>query len=102
MGFAQSRAHARQVIRHGHVTVGGRKIDIPSALVKAGDEIAPADRESSKKIFAESLELTKSRSVPSWLEVHQDPPSGRVVELPKREDIPFDVNELSVVEVQKR
>jgi small subunit ribosomal protein S4 len=102
MGFAQSRAHARQVIRHGHVTVNGRKLDIPSALVKAGDTVTPAERESSKKIFAESLELTKTRVVPSWLEVQHDPAEGRVVELPKREDVPFEVNELFVVEVQKR
>lgn len=102
MGFAQSRAHARQVIGHGHVTVNGRRLDIPSALVKAGDVIAPADRESSKKLFSESIELTKTRVVPSWLETTHEPPSGRVVELPKREDVPFEVNELFVVEVQKR
>ena len=102
MGFAQSRAHARQVIGHGHVTVNGRRLDIPSALVKAGDVIAPADRKSSKTLFTDSIELTKTRVVPSWLEVTHEPPSGRVAELPKREDVPFEVNELFVVEVQKR
>ena len=101
-GFALSRPHARQLIRHGHVTLNGRKLDIPSALIKAGDEIAPADREASKKQFAESMDLTKSRSIPSWLDVSTEPAKARVVELPKREDVPFEVNELFVVEVQKR
>lgn len=102
MGFSQSRANARQMIRHGHVLVNGRRVDIPSALVKAGDEVAPADREKSRKLFADNVELSKSRVAPSWLEVHHEPPRGRVVELPKREDIPFEVHELFVVEVQKR
>jgi small subunit ribosomal protein S4 len=102
MGFSLSRAHARQLIRHGHVTVNGRKVDIPSILVKAGDEIAPADRENSRNIFAESVELSKSRSVPSWLDISLEPAKGRVVELPKREDVQFEVNDLFVVEVQKR
>jgi small subunit ribosomal protein S4 len=102
MGFSLSRSHARQMIRHGHVTVDGRKVNLPSFLIKTGAEVAPADRESSKKLFAESIELTKSRVVPSWLEVGHEPPRGKVVELPKREDIPFEVNALSVVEVLKR
>lgn len=101
-GFASSRAHARQMIRHGHVRVNDRKVDIPSKLVKAGDVITPADRESSKNQFAESISLSKSRVVPSWLEAQHEPPSCRVVELPKREDIPFEVNDLFVVEIQKR
>jgi small subunit ribosomal protein S4 len=101
-GFATSRPHARQMIRHGHVRVNGRKVDIPSALVKAGDEITPNERESSKVIFKDGVELTKNRVVPSWLEVASEPAKARVVETPKREDIPFDVNELFVVEIQKR
>jgi small subunit ribosomal protein S4 len=101
-GFALSRAHARQMINHGHVTLNGRKIDIASALTKAGDEIAATDRESSKKLFKENIEFTKNRVVPSWLEVTHDPAKARIVEIPKREDVPFDVNELFVVEVQKR
>ena len=102
MGYSLSRAHARQLIRHGHVLVNGRKVDIPSALVKAGDTIEPAARENSKKLFAEAIELSKSRNVPSWVEVSHDPAKGKVVELPKRDDIQFEVNELFVVEVQKR
>lgn len=101
-GFAQSRPHARQLIGHGHVRVNGRKVDIPSFLVRAGDELSPADREASKKLFDESVELTKSRVAPSWLQIQYDPAIGKIVDLPKREDIPFEINELFVVEVQKR
>jgi small subunit ribosomal protein S4 len=101
-GLALSRPHARQMINHGHVLVNGGKVDVASYLVKAGDAITPKDRDSSKKLFAENLEYTKNRVVPSWLEVGSEPPRARVVELPKREDIPFEVNELSVVEIQKR
>jgi small subunit ribosomal protein S4 len=101
-GFAMSRAHARQMLNHGHVALNGRKTDIASALVKAGDEITPYDRESSRKLFKDNVEFTKNRVVPSWLEISQDPAKVRVVELPKREDVPFDVHELFVVEIQKR
>ena len=102
MGFSLSRPHARQMIRHGHVTVNGRKVNLPSFLVKAGAEVAPMERESSVNMFKENIDLTKSRVVPSWLEVGHEPPRGKVVELPKREDIPFEVNDLFVVEVLKR
>ena len=102
MGFSLSRSHARQMIRHGHVTVNGRKVNLPSFLVKAGAEVAPMERESSVNMFKENIDLTKSRVVPSWLEVGHEPPRGKVVELPKREDIPFEVNDLFVVEVLKR
>jgi small subunit ribosomal protein S4 len=102
MGYSLSRAHARQMIRHGHVRVNGRKVDIPSVLVKAGDTIEPADREKSRKLFTEAIELSKSRNIPSWVEVTHDPAKGKVLELPKRDDVQFEVNELFVVEVQKR
>jgi small subunit ribosomal protein S4 len=103
MGFALSRASARQLIRHGHVTVNGRRVNIPSQLVVAGDEIAPADKERAKKLVVEAIEQTRSRQVPSWLEVSADPPKGRVVQLPRRDDLTaLEVNELFVVEVMKR
>jgi small subunit ribosomal protein S4 len=102
MGYSLSRAHARQLIRHGHVLLNGRKVDIPSILVKAGDTIEPSARENSKNLFAEAMELSKSRNVPSWVEVSRDPAKGKVVELPKRGDIQFEVNEQFIVEVQKR
>jgi small subunit ribosomal protein S4 len=101
-GLAHSRSHSRQMIRHGHVTVNGRKVNIPSYLVATGDVLGSADRESSQKQFKEIIELTKSRQVPSWLEVSHEPIGARVVELPKRDDTPFSVNELFVVEIQKR
>jgi len=101
-GFAMSRAHARQMINHGHVRINGRKTDIASALVSAGDEITAVERESSLKMFKDNQEFTKNRVVPTWLEVTSEPAKVRVVDLPKREDVPFDVHELSVVEILKR
>ena len=97
-----SRAHARQMINHGHVRLNGRKLDVASALVKAGDEITANERESSTKMFKDNQEFTKNRVVPSWLEVSSEPAKVRVVELPKREDVPFEVHDLFVVEILKR
>jgi small subunit ribosomal protein S4 len=103
MGFALSRPHARQLIRHGHFTVNGHRLDIPSALVKAGDEIAPADKDRAKKLVVDAIEQTRSRQVPSWLEISHDPPKARVVQLPRRDDLKnIEVNDLFVVEVMKR
>ncbi len=102
LGFALSRPHARQIIRHGHISVNGKRVNVPSYLVCAGDEISPQDNEKVKKLIVDCIEQSKSRTVPGWLEASHDPPRGKVVELPKREDVPFDVNELFVVEVQKR
>ena len=101
-GFALSRSHARQMIRHGHVRMNGRKTDIPSALVSAGTEITPVARESSENMFKETVDLTKNRVVPSWLEVGHEPSRVRIVQIPKRSDIPFSVNDLFVIEVMKR
>jgi small subunit ribosomal protein S4 len=101
-GFAMSRAHARQMINHGHVRINGRKNDVASALVSASDEITPVQRESSQKLFKDNQEFTKNRVVPTWLEVTSEPAKVRVVDLPKREDVPFDVHELFVVEILKR
>ena len=101
-GFALSRSHARQMVRHGHVRLNGRKLSVPSALVSAGDVITSSERDASKKLLAENIELTKSRVVPTWLDVSHEPPSAKMVDEPKREDIPFEVNELFVVEIQKR
>src|SRR3954449_6322303 len=83
LGFATSRPQARQMVCHGHITVNGRKVDIPSYLVRAGDAIAIKDRESSRKLAAESLTMEGMPPVPDWLErVSTDPPEGRVSRLP--------------------
>src|SRR3982751_1452801 len=83
LGFATSRAQARQIVRHGHVTVNGRKTDIPSYLVKPGDVVAVKDRERSKRLAGDALQMEGMPAVPDWLDrVRADPPEGRVSRLP--------------------
>jgi small subunit ribosomal protein S4 len=102
MGFAQSRRQARQLVRHGHVAVNNRKVNIPSYQVSAGEEIAI--RENSKKLTV--LELAKEYAShgtqPTWLEIDRDNYKGRVLNLPKREDIQLPVNEQLIVELYSK
>lgn len=102
MGFATSRAEARQLVRHGHFEVNGRKVDIPSYLVRPGDVVAV--RERSRKIarIQEALELAQRRGVPEWLEVTAEAFAGRVKALPARTDITTQINEKLVVELYSK
>ena len=102
LGFASSRPQARQIVRHGHIEVNGKKVDIPSYLVKKGDTIAV--REKSKKLEAitQAMQLTQNRPVPKWLEVDYDNLVGKVVEYPSREDIDFPVQEQLIVELYSK
>jgi small subunit ribosomal protein S4 len=102
LGFAMARRQARQIVRHGHVQVNGRKVNIPSFQVKAGDEIAI--REGSRKlpVLAQSIEFSSHQPVPNWLEVNRDNLSGRVTALPKRDDIQLPVNEQLIVELYSK
>ena len=102
LGFAISRRQARQVVRHGHVNVNGRKVNIPSFQVKVGDVIEI--RENSKKlvILEGGRDFAAGLSTPSWLEVDRDNFSGKVIALPKREDIQLPVNEQLIVELYSK
>jgi len=102
LGFASSRPQARQMVRHGHIEVNGKKVDIPSYLVKKGDTIAV--REKSKKLEAitQAMQLTQNRPIPKWLEVDYDNLVGKVVEYPSREDIDFPVQEQLIVELYSK
>ncbi|MCK6479885.1 MAG: 30S ribosomal protein S4 [Planctomycetaceae bacterium] len=102
LGFGLSRSHARQLVRHGHISVNGRRCNVPSALVRAGDVVGPYNRPASAKAVRESLEQTRGRTCPTWLVKSEDPPSGKVNVLPRREEIPFEINELFIVEVAAR
>ena len=84
---------------HGHIEVNGRRVTIPSHLVKPGDVIAPKQNERTAKLVARALEATKGRPVPAWLEVNPEPLQGRVLRLPAREDVSIDVREQLVVEL---
>jgi len=102
LGFAMARRQARQFVRHGHVQVNGRKVNIPSFQVKPGDEIAI--REGSRKlpVLAQAIEFSSHQPVPNWLEVNRDGLSGRIAALPKRDDIQLPVNEQLIVELYSK
>jgi len=102
LGFAISRRQARQVVRHGHVTVNGKKVNIPSYQVSVGDEIAI--RESAKKllIVEQGAQYAAQNPVPAWLEVSFENLSGRVLSLPKRKDVNLPINEQLIVELYSK
>jgi len=102
LGFAISRRQARQVVRHGHVTVNGRKVNIPSYQVNAGDEIAI--RESAKKllIVEQGAQYAAQNPVPTWLEMNFETLTGRVLSLPRRKDINMPINEQLIVELYSK
>jgi small subunit ribosomal protein S4 len=102
LGFAISRRQARQIVRHGHVQVNGRKVNIPSYQVNAGDEIAV--REGAKKmvIVEQATQFAASNPVPTWLEVNFENLSGRVLTLPKRKDVNLPINEQLIVELYSK
>ncbi len=87
MGLAGSRAQARQLVRHGHVQINGRKVDIPSYLVSVGEEIALKDRMKENVMIAEARNLAQSQSTISWMEMDRENCKARVVALPRREDV---------------
>ena len=102
LGLASSRAAARQLVRHGHVEVSGRKVNIPSFTVVPGQEIAL--REASRKMAAvqRSLDLSGGRNVPPWLQLDREGLKAKVISLPKREDVNFPIQEQMVVELYSK
>jgi small subunit ribosomal protein S4 len=102
LGFAISRRQARQVVRHGHVSVNGRKVNIPSFQVRVGDVIAI--REAAKKlvIVEQGVQYAASNPVPVWLEADFANMSGRVLSLPKRKDVAMPINEQLIVELYSK
>ncbi len=102
LGFALSRPQARQFVRHGHVLVNGRKLDLPSYLVRPGDVIAVKNREHSRKLAASNL-AEHSVQIPDWLDrVATDPPEGRVSRLPAVQDVALPVTPQLIVELLSR
>jgi small subunit ribosomal protein S4 len=102
LGFAMSRRQARQLVRHGHVQVNGRKVNIPSFQCKVGDVIEA--REGSKKlgVLEESANFASGQRQPAWLEINRDNRSGRVLALPSRADVNLPVNEQLIVELYSK
>ncbi len=102
MGFATSRACARQFVRHNHVELNGHKANIPSMLVKPGDVVAVRDRERSKSIAAAAFASVSNRQLPEWIEVDPKNFRGQIVSVPTREQIAPAVDEQLVVELYSR
>ena len=102
LGFANSRAEARQLVRHGHFLVNDRKVDIPSALVKAGDVVTVRERSRKVVRIQEALELSQRRGVPEWLEVDRPNFTGKIRALPARVDLTMPINEKLVVELYSK
>jgi len=102
LGFANSRSAARQLVSHGHVQVNGRKVDISSFNVKAGDAITVKDKPQSRRLAAKYLELTQITPVPDWLAIDKEQFSGKVARIPTRAEIAPIVNEQLIVELYSR
>jgi small subunit ribosomal protein S4 len=101
LGFAGSRPEARQLVRHGHFTVNGQKVNIPSYEVKSGDVVALKNKSRQSDKFKAIAEVATT-NVPKWLTVDKDKMEGQVVALPQREDIDIPVNETLIVELYSR
>ena len=102
LGFAFSRSAARQLVAHGHIRVNGKKIDIPSALVKAGAVVSLKDDSRTNEIIKMCLDTAKGRGVPAWLELDADRFQGTVKQLPNREDISLPIQEQLIVELYSK
>lgn len=102
LGFARSRAEARQLVRHGHFAVNGRKVSVPSFRVRPGDEITVRERSRTRPLFEELAQVAAVRTVPAWLEASPSEFKGRVVRLPEREEIDVPVQEHLIVELYSK
>lgn len=102
MGFARKRREARQIVGHQHILVNGKRVQIPSYLIKAGDVIEVREKSKSLQRYKDILEVTGGRLVPEWLEVDQEALKGTVKNLPTREMIDVPVNEMLIVELYSK
>lgn len=102
LGFATSRREARQLVRHGHFLVNGRKVDVPSYLTRAADVVSVRERSRQIARIKDALELAQRRGVPDWLEIAPEAFAGTVKALPSRADLTMPINEKLVVELYSK
>ena len=103
MGFGTSRAQARQIVRHGHIDVNGRKCDIPSAQVKVGDVVAVRETSKNNPAILAARDATAHAPAPNWIDVDRESLKGRIQSLPKREDlVQIQLNEQLIVELYSK
>ena len=102
LGFARTRKEARQTVRHGHITVNGKRVDIPSYRVKAGDVVAVAPKFKDLLPIKEALISSEHMAVPAWLEVDIEKLTGTVLQLPTRDQIDLDLDAQLIVELYSK
>jgi small subunit ribosomal protein S4 len=102
LGFGISRRQARQLVRHGHVHVNGRKVNIPSYPVSVGEQIAIREASLKLPILEAAKDFASHQNAPNWLDIDRDHYKGRVTALPKREDINLPINEQLIVELYSK
>jgi small subunit ribosomal protein S4 len=102
LGFAISRRQSRQILRHGHILVNGKKVNIPSYQVKVGDEISVCEAAKKMVIIEQGTQFAAQNPLPGWLEANYETLSGRVLSLPKRTDVNLPVNEQLIVELYSK
>ena len=102
LGFARTRKEARQTVTHGHITVNGRRVDIPSYRVRPGDLVAVGPKAKELLVIKSALVSNERVSVPAWLEVDIEKLQGSVLSLPTREQIDLDINEQLIVELYSK
>lgn len=100
--FALGRRDAHQIVQHGHICVNGKKVNIPSYLVKGGDVVSVKEKEGSKKLIAARLELVGSRPLPEWLELDKSKLTGKILRIPERSIISVPVDENKIVELYSK
>ena len=102
LGFASSRAQARQLVAHGHVRVNARKVDVPSFEVKVGQAVTLTNKIKQNPLVVEAQEGVKARGVPKWLQLDDAALSGTVLALPERDDVNFPIQEQLIVELYSK
>jgi small subunit ribosomal protein S4 len=102
LGFASSRAEARLLVRHGHILVNGKRVNIPSYFVRVGDEISVREQSRQMARVLTAMEGAQRRGVPEWAELHRDACSGRIKLMPARSDVTMPINEKLVVELYSK
>ena len=102
LGFAPSRAAARQMVMHGHIKVNGKRVDIPSYQTKSGQSIEISAKAQANDFVKSSLETAAGRGIPQWLTLDAGAFKGSVIAVPKREDVPLDINEQLIVELYSK
>ena len=102
MGMASSRKEARQLVRHGHFTLNGKKADIPSILLRVGDVVALKEKSRSSEKMKELMEVMADATAPKWLELDKEAVSAKMIAMPARDDIDFEFNEQLIIELYSK